>query len=104
VANPARPWHHLFDREVVRAARDRLAAHGYQVATAAPAEPAGLTSALMATGAGMAVDLTVEVTRDGDVLLHAGDYTERADGTLGAVSKFAGLLAQAEAAVIGGNQ
>jgi len=102
VADPSRVWHHLFDADVVRAARDRLATHDYQVATGQPAKPAGLANALMATDAGMAVDLTVEVTREGDVLLHAGDYTERADGALGAVQAFTGLLAQAQAAAVAG--
>jgi hypothetical protein len=102
VADPARPWHHLFDGDVVQAARDRLAANGYRLVAGAPTKPAGLSNALLSTDDGMAVDLTVEVTRDGDVLLHAGEYTKRAEGTLGAVSAFAGLLAQAEAAAVGG--
>jgi hypothetical protein len=102
VADPSKPWHHLFDADVVQAARDRLAAHGYQVAPGKPQKPASLTNALMATDAGMAVDLTVEVTRDGDVLLHAGEHTERAEGTLGAVQVFTSLLSQAEAAATAG--
>ena len=41
------------------------------------------------------------MTTDGAVLLHAGEYTERADGTLAAVRAFVGLLAEAEAAARG---
>ena len=48
----------------------------------------------------MAVELTVEVTGNGDVLLHAGEHIERAAGTLGAVQAFTGLLAQAQAAAV----
>lgn len=102
VADPTRPWHHLFDAEVIEAARERLEAHGFEVSPGQEPAPKGLQGALMATGNGMAVELTVEVTGEGDVLLHASEHTELADSTLDATSKFLGLLSQAEAAARGG--
>jgi hypothetical protein len=101
VADPGKPWHHLFDAEVVQAACARLAEHGYEVGVDDDQPPEGITNALVPTEEGTAVELTVEVTAEG-VFLHAGEYTERAAGTLDAVRAFAGLLAQAEAAAAGG--
>lgn len=99
VADPARPWDHLFDQEVIDAAQARLAEHGYEVGTDKH-EPAGLRAALIPTETGMAVELTSRVTGNGGVPLHAGEHTERVAGPLGAVQAFTGLLAQAQAAAL----
>jgi hypothetical protein len=100
VANPKKRYHHLFDGEMVDAAIARLAAHGYTVPGAGDALPKDTLSAaaIVETPDGFAVELTVEVARDGLVRMHAGDLSEPADGTLGAVRAFVHLLAQADAA------
>ena len=103
VADPARPYHHLFDAELVRAAEDRLADYGYAV-SAGPSgrPPGGLAGAAVAeTPDGFSVEVTVHVARDGGVTVSSADVTERVDGLLGAVSTFTRLLAQAHAAAAG---
>ena len=70
----------------MRAAIDRLGDHGYAVAAGEPTAGAGTRStAVVRTEDGVAVELTVEVTTAGALLLHAGAYTERADSTLAAL-------------------
>jgi hypothetical protein len=102
VADPSKPYHHLFDPETVQAAISRLDDYGYTVlAGPSGAGTEALAMAVVRTESGIAVELTVEMTTDGHVLLHAGEHTERADGTLAAVRAFVGLLAQAEAAAQG---
>ena len=104
VADPSKLYHHLFDEEMVRAAVARLAEHGYTVDGLEPG-PGGLAGeAVVETGDGFAVELTVEITRGGVVLLHAGELIESVDGTLGAVRVFVGLLAQAQAAAGSNNE
>jgi hypothetical protein len=102
VADRSRPYHHLFDEEMVGAAVERLAEHGSVVQGATQSPDSLATAAVAETPGGFAVELTVEVTRDGAVLLHADGYTATADGTLSAVNTFVRLLAQAEAAASGG--
>jgi hypothetical protein len=103
VADSSRPYHHLFDPDTVQAAIDRLTGHGYTAASGSPSPIADTlsTAAIVRTESGVAVELTVEVTTDGDVLLHAGEYTERVTSTLAATRAFVGLLAQVEAAARG---
>jgi hypothetical protein len=100
VADSSKPYQHLFDPETVQAAVNRLNDYGYRIRPSKDVTET-LSTAVVHTESGVAVDLTVEITTDGDVLMHAGDYTERADGTLAAVRAFVGLLAQAEAAAHG---
>jgi hypothetical protein len=102
VADPSKPYHHLFAADTIQAAVDRLAEYGYSTGGQPSASGTdSLASALVRTEDGVAVELVVELTADGDVFLHTDDRTVRADGTLAAVSAFVGLLAQAEAAVEG---
>ena|SRR5579862_4745413 len=102
VEDSSKPYHHLFDPETVQAAISRLGDHGYSVEPGPSSAGAGnLSMAVVRTEDGAAVELTVEITTNGDILLHAGEYTERADGTLAAIRAFVGLVAQAEAAVHG---
>lgn len=103
VTDPSKPYHHLFAPETVQAAIDRLSEYGFSWDGEQPTAGASesLAAALIRTENGVAVELTVELTTDGDVVLHAGDYTQLADGTLAAVRAFVGLLAQAEAAARG---
>lgn len=86
---------------MVRAAVERLAVHGHTVA-GEHRGPGGLASeAVVKTADGFAIEMTVEVTRGGKVVLHAGELTEPVDNTLGAVRAFVDLLAQAPAAASG---
>jgi hypothetical protein len=103
VADPGKPYHHLFDEELVRAAEQRLAEHGYTVAAGSGGEPHGGLGgeAIAETPDGFSVEVTVEVGRDGAVTVTSGEVTERVNGVLGAVSTFTGLLAQAHAAATG---
>lgn len=97
----SKPYHHLFDPDVVEAAVERLVDHDFLTPTQqpAPASPRGLSAeAVVATADGFAVELTVEITRAGAVVIHAGTHTETVQGTLEAVRTFVGLLADAEAA------
>ena len=87
VADPVRPWHHLFDQEVIDAAQARLAEHGYEVGTDKH-EPAGLTAALIPTEAGygsstfaMPVTPWLQTTVPG--LITGGILAFLADGPLG---------------------
>lgn len=101
VIDADKPYHHLFDADVVEAALQRLEEHGLLTAgqPSAPATPRGLNAeAVVATADGFAVELTVEVTREGAVILHAGSHTETVRGSLQAVSAFVALLADAHAA------
>src|SRR4051812_21154477 len=93
VADASKPYHHLWEQEVVRAAEERLTARGYPLGDRdlrAPADPLA-AAAIVETPDGFAVELSVEVTRDGAVRLLAGEASEAADGTLGAVRTFVGL-------------
>lgn len=101
VADSSAPYHRLFDPQTVQAAIDCLADHGYTVTAGQAASAETLAAAVVRTEDGVAVELSVEVTTGGDVLMHAGEYTERADSPLAAVRAFVGLLAQAEAAASG---
>jgi hypothetical protein len=104
VVDPTKPYHHLFDEEMVRAAIERLAEHDYEVDDSSePARVGNLAAeAVVETEDGFAVELTVEVTRQGYVRLRAGEVSQPVEGTLGAVRTFVGLLAQAHAAATGG--
>lgn len=102
VADSSRPFHHLFDQEMIDAAGARLQQHGFSVGNPPFASVSDrlTTASVIETTDGFAVELTVEISRTGQVVLRAGDgdVTQPADGVLGAVRAFAGLLAQAEAA------
>jgi hypothetical protein len=90
VADDQAPYHHRFSQEVVRAARRRLAEHGYQPGQVAPeakdAEPV------------RRFELTVEVTANGKVTVTQPGRSARSGTQLDAVRFFVDALVVAGAA------
>ena len=105
VCSPNKPYHQLFDEDLVEAACEHLADHGYLERTRTPARTAGLAgAAIVPTAEGFAVDVRVEVSRDGRARLIAGEVTESVESALSALRIYTGLLTDTDTAARGGQR